>query len=296
MGAFTFTLTQFNCIEAEAITSQITGLKPHLLKSGKEICELWDWSHLQNNSSGLLNLLSISPKRWTVELAWAHLCSATDAPFCAGLDLSGDLLHCWRPALSVGRKGRLHNKPNEYVFRWCSAGYPVQWTLTWADGGSNAALLAESGPLLLGLQVFDCLQHRDLSVTVLSDCSVAEYKTADYLHGSSAPFLRSLRSSAFDGRPACPSLEQPNIVTGLPAAGNVRARENFPHAHTTTSLVPRPVCFLSQSWTTARYTAFLQLFTSVTATSWALTPSPWRRTSLCYPDWASPYRWEQLLI
>ncbi|XP_054482028.1 proteasome assembly chaperone 1 [Anoplopoma fimbria] len=67
-------------------------------------------------------------------------------------------------------------------------------------------------------KVFDCLQHRELNVTVLSDSSVAEYKTADYLCGSSAPFLRSLHTAAFHGQPVCQSLEQPNIVTGLPAA------------------------------------------------------------------------------
>ncbi|CAJ1063417.1 proteasome assembly chaperone 1 [Xyrichtys novacula] len=67
-------------------------------------------------------------------------------------------------------------------------------------------------------KVFDCLQHRELNVTVLSDCSVAEYKTADYLHCSSAPFLRTLHTGAYSGQPVCRSLEQPNIVTGLPAA------------------------------------------------------------------------------
>ncbi|KAM9846908.1 proteasome assembly chaperone 1 [Aulostomus maculatus] len=67
-------------------------------------------------------------------------------------------------------------------------------------------------------KVFDCLQHRELNVTVLSDSSMADYKTADYLCSSSAPFLRSLHTSAFSGQPVCPSLEQPNIVTGLPAA------------------------------------------------------------------------------
>ncbi|CAN9501176.1 unnamed protein product [Ophioblennius macclurei] len=67
-------------------------------------------------------------------------------------------------------------------------------------------------------KVLDCLQHRQLSVTVLSDGSVADYKTADYLSGGSAPFLRSLRTAAFSDRPVCPSLEQPNIVTGLAAA------------------------------------------------------------------------------
>lgn len=67
-------------------------------------------------------------------------------------------------------------------------------------------------------KVFDCLQSRELTVTVLSDSSVADYKTADYLCSSSAPFLRSLHSSAFSDQPVCQSLEQPNIITGLPAA------------------------------------------------------------------------------
>ncbi|XP_068571775.1 proteasome assembly chaperone 1 [Cebidichthys violaceus] len=67
-------------------------------------------------------------------------------------------------------------------------------------------------------KVFDVLQHRQLTVTVLSDSSVAEYKTADYLCCSSAPFLRSLHTAAFSGQPVCQSLEQPNIITGLPAA------------------------------------------------------------------------------
>ncbi|KAM8834699.1 proteasome assembly chaperone 1 [Synchiropus picturatus] len=67
-------------------------------------------------------------------------------------------------------------------------------------------------------KVFHSLQPRELSVTVLSDSSVADYKTADYLCGSSAPFLRSLHTSSFRAQSVCPSLEQPNIVSGLPAA------------------------------------------------------------------------------
>ncbi|XP_061659930.1 proteasome assembly chaperone 1 isoform X2 [Syngnathoides biaculeatus] len=61
-------------------------------------------------------------------------------------------------------------------------------------------------------------KHRDLNVTVLSDSSVADYKSADYLCGSSAPFLRSLHTDAFSGPSVCPALEQPNILAGLPAA------------------------------------------------------------------------------
>ncbi|XP_022050039.1 proteasome assembly chaperone 1 [Acanthochromis polyacanthus] len=67
-------------------------------------------------------------------------------------------------------------------------------------------------------KVFECLQHRELNVIVLSDGSVADYKTADYLCSSSAPFLRSLHTDAFRDRPVCQPLEQPNIVTGLPSA------------------------------------------------------------------------------
>lgn len=97
---------------------------------------------------------------------------------------------------------------------------PLQWFET------NAHSSDVRSPSLS--QVFDCLQHRELNVTVLSDSSVAEYKTADYLCGSSAPFLRCLHSSAFTGPSACRSLEQPNIVTGLPAAGTANCTLSSP--------------------------------------------------------------------
>lgn len=67
-------------------------------------------------------------------------------------------------------------------------------------------------------KVLDCLQLRQLSVTVLSDASLADYKTADYLSSSAVPFLRSLHTAAFSDRAVCQPLEQPNIITGLPAA------------------------------------------------------------------------------
>lgn len=67
-------------------------------------------------------------------------------------------------------------------------------------------------------KVFGCLQKRGLAVTVLSDASIAEYKASDYLHGSDVPFLRALKTSAYKDVVNCPFLEQPNIVTGLPAA------------------------------------------------------------------------------
>uniref|UniRef100_A0A3P8U0A6 Proteasome assembly chaperone 1 n=1 Tax=Amphiprion percula TaxID=161767 RepID=A0A3P8U0A6_AMPPE len=78
--------------------------------------------------------------------------------------------------------------------------------------------LAEDQQFQWTEKVFECLQHRELNVMVLSDGSVADYKTADYLCSSSAPFLRSLHTGAFSDRPVCQPLEQPNIITGLPAA------------------------------------------------------------------------------
>lgn len=54
---------------------------------------------------------------------------------------------------------------------------------------------------------------------VLSDSPVAEYKTPDYLYGSTIPFIHSLKSSAYKCQAFCPAVEQPNILTGQPAAG-----------------------------------------------------------------------------
>ncbi|KAJ7996994.1 hypothetical protein DPEC_G00224310 [Dallia pectoralis] len=67
-------------------------------------------------------------------------------------------------------------------------------------------------------KLFGYLPNRGLNVMVLSDSPVAEYKTPGYLYGSAVPFLRSLKSSAFKNEALCPALEQPNIITGLPAA------------------------------------------------------------------------------
>ncbi|KAJ8347739.1 hypothetical protein SKAU_G00263280 [Synaphobranchus kaupii] len=67
-------------------------------------------------------------------------------------------------------------------------------------------------------KVFACIQQRGLNVMVLSDCSMADYKTPDSLFSSGAPFLRALKSSQYGSQPVCLLLEQPNIVTGLAAA------------------------------------------------------------------------------
>ncbi|XP_047661068.1 proteasome assembly chaperone 1-like [Tachysurus fulvidraco] len=65
-------------------------------------------------------------------------------------------------------------------------------------------------------KVLGNLQSRGLTVTVLSDSPLAEYKSPHYVNG--APFLRALKTSTFTHNLPCPLLEQPNIITGLPAA------------------------------------------------------------------------------
>uniref|UniRef100_G3QC23 Proteasome assembly chaperone 1 n=1 Tax=Gasterosteus aculeatus aculeatus TaxID=481459 RepID=G3QC23_GASAC len=134
---------------------------------------------------------------------------------------SGNQLQCSDFILAVG-----HNAArflSVYVLtseNWDAVGHASMWNErsrpeTGLTGGESACVFYryKNNP-----SVFGCLQWRQLNVTVLSDSSVAEYKTADYLCCSSAPFLRSLHTGAFHGQPVCRSLEQPNIITGLPAA------------------------------------------------------------------------------
>ncbi|XP_056141279.1 proteasome assembly chaperone 1-like [Lampris incognitus] len=67
-------------------------------------------------------------------------------------------------------------------------------------------------------KVFGCLQPRGLNVIVLSDSLAADYMTSDYLRDSMGLFLRCLQTSVSKRKIICPLLEQPNIVSGLPAA------------------------------------------------------------------------------
>nr|XP_055063307.1 proteasome assembly chaperone 1 [Misgurnus anguillicaudatus] len=67
-------------------------------------------------------------------------------------------------------------------------------------------------------KVLGCVQKRGLSVTVLSECVLAEYKTSDYVSGNGSPFLCALKTGGYTGAIACPLLKQPNIISGLPAA------------------------------------------------------------------------------
>ncbi|XP_018610676.1 proteasome assembly chaperone 1 [Scleropages formosus] len=66
-------------------------------------------------------------------------------------------------------------------------------------------------------KVFACIQRRGLTVTVLSDAPLSEFKSPNSLY-STTPFLRALRTSAYKTQVSCQLLEQPNIATGLAAA------------------------------------------------------------------------------
>ena len=45
----------------------------------------------------------------------------------------------------------------------------------------------------------------------------SEYKSEVPTSEMETPFLRALKTSKFPGTPLCPYLEQPNLVSGLPA-------------------------------------------------------------------------------
>ncbi|XP_007247337.3 proteasome assembly chaperone 1 [Astyanax mexicanus] len=97
--------------------------------------------------------------------------------------------------------------------------------IIYQQNSSPSVLICQCTCYIAEDQLFQCaekvlssVQRRGLNVTVLSDSTLAEYKTPDYLNGSGTPFLRALKTSSYTGSMLCPLLEQPNIVTGLPAA------------------------------------------------------------------------------
>ncbi|XP_038657434.1 proteasome assembly chaperone 1 isoform X1 [Scyliorhinus canicula] len=67
-------------------------------------------------------------------------------------------------------------------------------------------------------KVFGNIQKRNLEVIILSSCSVTEYKSPSSISNLTVPFLRALKTSAFQETPHCPLLEQPNVISGLSAA------------------------------------------------------------------------------
>ncbi|XP_029434853.1 proteasome assembly chaperone 1 [Rhinatrema bivittatum] len=68
-------------------------------------------------------------------------------------------------------------------------------------------------------KVFSSVQKRDLTVTILSTCPVALYKTPESTYTLRGPFLRALKTKEFrQDVTLCPLMEPPNIVDGFPAA------------------------------------------------------------------------------
>ncbi|NWV48292.1 PSMG1 protein, partial [Daphoenositta chrysoptera] len=67
-------------------------------------------------------------------------------------------------------------------------------------------------------KVFGSMQKKDLQVTILSTCPVADYKTQESTLTLASPFLKALKTKEFQDQVCCPLLEQPNIVRDLPAA------------------------------------------------------------------------------
>lgn len=66
------------------------------------------------------------------------------------------------------------------------------------------------------------MQKKDLQVTILSTCPVADYKTQESTLTLVSPFLKALKTKEFQEQVCCPLLEQPNIVRDLPAAGTLQ--------------------------------------------------------------------------
>jgi len=73
--------------------------------------------------------------------------------------------------------------------------------------------------LLFFLQLFSNFDtsSNHLYVGVLCSYMAADYKSES--ERTETPFLRGLKTSQFAGVPSCPYLEQPNIISGLPAQG-----------------------------------------------------------------------------
>jgi len=153
----------------------------------------------------------------------------------------------WGPGISAGDSGTVpcsnviiavgHNATNflsAYVLNsvaWEEAGH----TSVWKEGktavfhrykDNTSVLICQVTNYVPEDQLFQwtdkvlgCLQKAGLSVTVLSDSPVSDYKTTDMVYSSSsAPFLRCLRTSTSRSQALCRPLEPPNIITGLPAA------------------------------------------------------------------------------
>ncbi|KAG2457319.1 PSMG1 protein, partial [Polypterus senegalus] len=67
-------------------------------------------------------------------------------------------------------------------------------------------------------EVLGSIEKRSLKVTILSDCPVANYRSPEYISAIPVPFLKALKTRTYNENLCCSSLEQPNVVSGIPAA------------------------------------------------------------------------------
>ena len=68
-------------------------------------------------------------------------------------------------------------------------------------------------------QLFSHLPKQKTQVVVLGTSAVSNYKSEKAPEDIQPPLLRALKTSEYHGSVACPYLEQPNVITGLPAQG-----------------------------------------------------------------------------
>ncbi|XP_060571817.1 proteasome assembly chaperone 1-like [Ruditapes philippinarum] len=68
-------------------------------------------------------------------------------------------------------------------------------------------------------QLFSCISSDSphFYMSILCSCMTSEYKSDVPVSDMNPPFLRSLKTNKFPGTPLGPYLEQPNLVSGLPA-------------------------------------------------------------------------------
>ena len=72
---------------------------------------------------------------------------------------------------------------------------------------------------LLSFQLFATIDtsNKHFYMSVLCTYMTSEYRSELPVSDMNPPFLRALKTSKFPGTPLCPYLEQPNLVSGLPA-------------------------------------------------------------------------------
>ncbi len=67
------------------------------------------------------------------------------------------------------------------------------------------------------MQLLGELEHSQLTVVILTSVAAIEYRSEVAPSDLETPLLRCLVTRTFTDKPACPFLELPNLITGLPA-------------------------------------------------------------------------------